>query len=456
MAGMKQPANKSHFLLPDLGEGVHEAELISWKVKPGDTVDEHQTLAEMETDKALVEVPSPWKGVVSELCGEVGDIINVGSVLVRYDVGGDTASNGSPQKQAASDAKAKQASASEDEGKSEDAGTVVGNVSGELSIPTRFAERRAESNGTAHGGKALATPAVRRIAREVGVDINRVPGSGRGGRVTASDIETFARGGGSPGSTTSRPAPAAKQRTAPSESSFAPVAVSREGVDETIPFRGVRRKIAESLDRSVKTAVHFTVVDEADITALDAKRKEYARVLGEKLSLLPFIMMAVSRGLRVHPSLNANVDDEAQQILQKGTINLGCAVDTDHGLMVPVIPRADTLSPVQLAQQVSDIARGCRDRTIARERLTGGTFTISNVGSYGGMFATPIINYPEVGVLAVGRAKEKVMVSNGAFYAGVALPLSLSCDHRVVDGAEGARFLNTVVRLLEDPESLLG
>jgi len=456
MAGMKQPADKSHFLLPDLGEGVHEAELIAWKVKPGDTVDEHQTLAEMETDKALVEVPSPWKGVVSETCGEVGDIINVGSVLVRYDIGGESTSNGSPKKQAAGQAKPKQASSSSDDaGESEDAGTVVGNVSGELSIPTRFAERRAESNGTAHSGKALATPAVRRIAREAGVDINRVPGSGRGGRVTASDIETFVSGGGSGAGTTTRTAPSQSRRAAPSEPSFAPVAVSRDGVDETIPFRGVRRKIAESLDRSVKTAVHFTVVDEADVTALDAKRKEYARVLGEKLSLLPFIMIAVCRGLRVHPSLNANVDDEAQEILQKGTINLGCAVDTDHGLMVPVIPRADTLSPVQLAQQVSDIARGCRDRTIERERLSGGTFTISNVGSYGGMFATPIINYPEVGILAAGRAYEKVLTRDGMFYAGMVLPLSMSCDHRVVDGAEGARFLQTVVKLLQNPGTLL-
>ena len=218
----------------------------------------------------------------------------------------------------------------------------------------------------------------------------------------------------------------------------------------------MRRKIAQALSHSVHTAVHFTVVDEADVTALDKKRREYARVLGRKLSLLPFVMIAVCRALRQHPALNANVDDEHEDIIQRAAINLGCAVDTEHGLMVPVIPNADRLSIVQLGDAVTDLALQCRDRSIPRERLLGGTFTISNVGSYGGMFATPIINYPEVAILAAGHAKEKVLVKSGAFYAGVVLPLSMSCDHRVVDGGEGARFLNTVVRMLEEPEGLLG
>ena len=231
--------------------------------------------------------------------------------------------------------------------------------------------------------------------------------------------------------------------------------ISGEGVAEKIPFRGVRRKIAQSLDRSVKTAVHFTVVDEADVTMLDRKRKEYANVLGRKLSFLPFVMTAICQALRQHPSLNANVDDAAEEILLRKVINLGCAVDTDHGLMVPVINNADQLSLVQLADAVKDVATGCRNRTIERERLQGGTFTISNVGSDGGMFATPIINYPEVAILAAGRVHEKVMAKDGAIFAGKAMPLSLSCDHRVVDGAEGARFLNTVVKLMEDPERLV-
>jgi pyruvate dehydrogenase E2 component (dihydrolipoamide acetyltransferase) len=232
--------------------------------------------------------------------------------------------------------------------------------------------------------------------------------------------------------------------------------VNTDGIKQRIPFRGVRRKIAQALDLSVKTAVHFTVVDTADVTALDRKRKEYAAILGTKLSMLPFIMLAVTKALKKHPALNANVDDAKEEILWKEPVHLGCAVDTDHGLMVPVIRNAERCSVGELANAVRGLAKACKERTVAREDLIGGTFTISNVGSYGGTFATPIINYPEVAILAAGKAKEQVLTKNGAFYAGLVLPLSLSCDHRVVDGAEGARFLNTVVELLENPDRLLG
>lgn len=453
MAGLKQPADKSHFLLPDLGEGVHEAELIKWRVKPGQVVKEMDILAEMETDKALVEVPSPWGGTIKELCGKEGEILHVGNVLVRYDIGGAAPAAAPKPAAAAPAAKAAAPAAAAPAAKEgEDAGTVVGNVSGTLTVSDRFARRAAEHvEAATTNGKALATPAVRRIARELKVDINRVPGSGRGGRVTAGDIERAASG------KAPAAAPAARTSAAPAERSPAPAPViSGDGIAARIPFRGVRRKIAQALDLSVKTAVHFTVVDEADVTALERKRKEYSTVLGQKLSLLPFIMLAVTKALKKHPTVNCNVDDAKEEILIKSVINLGCAVDTDHGLMVPVIHSADQLSVVQLADAVKDLAAKCHNRTVAREQLTGGTFTISNVGSYGGMFATPIINYPEIAILAAGRAKEKVLVKNGQFYAGQVLPLSLSCDHRVIDGAEGARFLNTVVKLLEDPASLVG
>jgi len=450
MAGVTQPTDQSHFILPDLGEGVHEAELLKWRVSVGDTIKEHETLADMETDKAVVEVPSPWTGVVSELCGSEGDIINVGNILVKYDIGGESAATSPDPPQESAE--------SESEGEDGDAGTVVGNVSGELTVSSRFARRSDEADvDTNHSGRSLATPAVRRIARELGVDIGRIRGTGRGGRVTASDVHGFASGGVADRS------PAATSETA--VSSFAPQSVpvptdlppvDASGVSEVVPFRGVRRKIAQALDLSVKTAVHFTVVDEANVTAIDAKRREYANVLGQKLSLLPFVMTAVCRALGRHPELNAIVDDAKSEILRKDGVNLGCAVDTEHGLMVPVIHGAQSLSIAQLGNAVSQLARGCKDRSIERERLQGGTFTISNVGSYGGMFATPIINYPEVAILAAGRAKERVLAEDGRMFVGKVLPLSLSCDHRVVDGAEGARFLNTVVKLLEDPDTLIG
>lgn len=444
---IKQPPDKSHFLLPDLGEGVAEAELISWKVQVGQDVAEHQTLAEMETDKALVEVPSPWAGTIRELHGSAGDIINVGNVLVSY--GG---------KAAATSPEAKpQASAPAEE--SDDAGTVVGNVSGELSMPASFARQ----DSIPSGAKAQATPAVRRIARDLSININAVNGTGRGGRVTASDVHAHASDGSVATTTITQP----ETRSAPiaepvvqDPAQAMPLATTRvaitpEGTIEKVPFRGVRRKIAQSLHHSVQTTVHFTVVDEADITRLDQKRAGFGSLLGTRLSLLPFVMTAVCAALRKHPTLNANMDDFMEEIHIKGPVNLGCAVDTDHGLMVPVINAAQELTFVQIAQQVRDLAAACRDRSIPRESLAGGTFTISNVGSAGGMFSTPIINYPEVAILAVGRAKETVLTRNGAFYAGLVLPLSLSCDHRVVDGAEGARFLGTLVSLLEAPETLL-
>jgi pyruvate dehydrogenase E2 component (dihydrolipoamide acetyltransferase) len=448
---------------------VHEAELIKWRVNAGDAVKEHQTIAEMETDKALVEVPSPWTGVIAELCGNPGDIINVGSVLVRYKVGG--AAAGSAQaatRPATSRAEPKVVAAPKPEQAGEDAGTVVGTMSGSLGVPSRFA-RKPEHEAVSHaGGKALATPAVRRIARDLGVDIRAVQGTGRGGRVTATDVEGASRGTHDvTRETAASRVPMAQPLTpamvqepatiqvAPSAPMVAMPAVSQDGIRQRIPFRGVRRKIAQALDLSVKTAVHFTVVDQADVTALDRKRKEYAAILGTKLSMLPFIMLAVTKALRKHPGLNANVDDAKEEILLKEPVHLGCAVDTDHGLMVPVIRNAERLSVGELANAVRALAKGCKERTIAREDLVGGTFTISNVGSYGGMFATPIINYPEVAILAAGKAKEQVLTRNGAFYAGLVLPLSLSCDHRVVDGAEGARFLNSVVEFLQAPECLL-
>jgi pyruvate dehydrogenase E2 component (dihydrolipoamide acetyltransferase) len=461
MAGVKQPSDKSHFLLPDLGEGLAEAELISWKVQPGDTVKDSQTLAEMQTDKALVEVPSPWAGTVTELCGKPGEIIKVGAVLVRYGAAKAAAPAKAAPVAAAAGASSNGnacmssqiASGAADADKPADAGTVVGTMTGTLTVSERFARRAPETVEAVREGKALATPAVRGLAKKFGVDIQKVPGTGRGGRVTASDVAAFAENGASA-------APAAASAGAgfaPRAATIAPgsVYIDQNDVAQRVPFRGVRRKIAEALSRSVQTAVHFTVVDEADVTALEAKRKEYSKVVGEKLSMLPFIMAAVCRALKKHPSLNAVVDDAKGEIILKSAVNLGCAVDTDAGLMVPVIRNAGAMAPVQLAQGVKTLAAKCKDRTIAREESLGGTFTISNVGSYGGMFATPVINYPEVAILAAGRAKERVCTKDGKFYAGLVLPLSLSCDHRVVDGAEGARFLNTVVRLLEDPDALL-
>ena len=448
-------ANPDQFILPDLGEGVHEAELIKWRVQVGQTVDEHDILAEMETDKALVEVPSPRAGVIAALHGKEGDILKVGSVLVEYT---SDASSPPASRPAPPDApKAASPSAPEPHTKSEreDAGTVVGQVGGDL------------AGLTARDGKALATPAVRRLARELGIDINQVPGSGIGGRVTEKDVRAFASGGsphaaGAP----SRPAPAPTAVTpaslpdvrAPSHTPApAQQAAIPPGADTAvIPFRGVRRTIANRLRESVSTAVHFTVMDEADATELDSLRRRLAAASGEKVSFLPFVCSAVCRVLSGRfGALNATVDDKAEQIVQHRAVHLGIATDTDTGLMVPVIRDTDKLGVLEIARQIDAIARSARDRSIPREQLLGSTFTISNVGSHAGRFATPVINYPEVGILAVGRVREGMVTRDGWFRVGKLLPLSLACDHRVVDGATGALALAEIVRLLQEPEQLL-
>lgn len=465
--------NPNEFILPDLGEGVHEAELIKWRVAVGDTVAEHDILAEMETDKALVEVPSPRGGVIKALNGDEGEILNVGIVLVEYeDDGEEEITQPSAQKRDAH-AQARASLPTDDKSSAaprEDAGTVVGKVGGDL------------AGISAIDGKALATPAVRRIARDLGIDINLVPGTGMGGRVTDKDVRAFTGSGTNAAPTpthqatvcmpvpqdtsssraTSTPmlsvpaipaAPGASAVPTPNQSpAFAP------GADNAkVPFRGIRRKIASRLRESVDTAVHFTVMDEADVSDLDTLRKKLAAASGEKVSFLPFVCAAVSRALTEQFGvLNATVDDAAEEITQHRSVHLGIAIDTESGLMVPVIRDADRLGVLEVGRHIGAIAKAARDRTIPREQLMGSTFTISNVGSYAGRFATPIINYPEVGILAAGRVREGMVVGKGGWFrVGKLLPLSLACDHRVVDGATGALCLARIVELLQEPEQLL-
>lgn len=491
------------FILPDLGEGVHEAELISWKVKPGERVEEHQTVAEMETDKALVEVPSPRAGVIKELRGNPGDIMKVGEIAWTYEGaagagaapapgiaaasgGMPTARGGhgsTPPKQAAP-AHASPRPSARDGGHAdvaqeerEDAGTVVGQMTGGV------------AGMTATEGKALATPAVRRLARDMGVDIDAVAGSGIGGRVTEKDVRAASSGGGMDTARSGHGSTSEAQRMPTQSRGHAARAEDREIIDTTarestrnngpatltptsvpdraparipaqsditrIPFRGVRRTIANRLRQSVDTAVHFTVMDEADVSALDGVRKRMAAASGEKLSFLPFVMSAVCRALKAFPSLNSTVDDEAGEINRHRAIHLGMAADTEHGLTVPVIFDADSLGALQIAREIESLARATRDRSIARDQLMGSTFTVSNVGSYAGRFATPVINYPEVAILGVGRVREGVAVKDGAIRIAKLMPLSLAADHRTVDGAEAARCLQHIIDLLQAPEGLL-
>lgn len=453
--------NPNDFILPDLGEGVHEAELIAWRVQVGQTVAEHDILAEMETDKALVEVPSPRAGTIAALHGNPGETLHVGNPLVSYKGDGDSASAPPKTKEAAkepsSNGPARTAVHAEER---EDAGTVVGQMSG------------AAAGMSAEPGKALATPAVRRLARDLGVNIDAIAGTGIGGRVTEKDVRGAVGGGTSRAPAKPQPsarpaaapsAPASPARTAPVPTRQAPSIPAGEDTLR-IPFRGVRRTIANRLRESVNQAVHFNVMDEADISALDTLRRKLAAASGEKLSVLPFVASALCRVLSqpAFRAMNSTVDEKPGDsssdafIVQHRAVHMGIATDTESGLMVPVIRDCDAFGVLEIGRHITAIAAAARDRSIGRDQLMGSTFTISNVGSHAGRFATPIINYPEVGILAVGRARPSPVVRGGGIFVGNLLPLSLACDHRVVDGATAALALAKVIEMLQDPEQLLG
>ncbi len=465
-------SNPDIFILPDLGEGVHEAELLKWRVSVGQAVKEHDILADMETDKAVVEVPSPRDGVIAQLHGSEAEILNVGNPLVSY-VPATGAAAKAPVEVLAPAAAEEAEEPAEPAPRAEDAGTVVGNMSG------------AAAGISAAPGKALATPAVRRLARDLGIDIDTVQGTGIGGRVLEKDVR--GSGGAAPApapkaapahvpapqvrnvptapirhAAPTKPAPVAKPAPAAPTASPRSIPVSASTDDVTrIPFRGVRRTIAARLRESVNQAVHFTVMDEADCGQVDSLRRKLASASGEKVSFLPFVASAVCRVLSdsQFKALNATVneaDPDAAEIIQHRSVHMGIATDTDNGLMVPVIRDCDHLGVLEVSRAIAHLAESARTRSIARENLMGSTFTITNVGSHAGRFATPIINYPEVGILAVGRAREGVAVNKGSISITKLLPLSLACDHRVVDGALAALALARIIELLQNPEQLMG
>ena len=487
MAHAKTAANPNDFILPDLGEGVHEAELLKWRVSVGQVVKEHDILADMETDKAVVEVPSPRDGTIAALHGGEGEVLHVGNALVTFaDAPGSAGPAAIEAKihgksdqvaQIAENLPTNGTKLPKSEEAREDAGTVVGAVGTELGGVSRT------------DGKALATPAVRRLARDLGVEIDAISGTGMGGRVTDKDVRAAQSGSASragssaPASAKSgapprAPAPAARPSTggkpssdndlyaalqtpAPRASAPSPARTENRtdapGDTQRIPFRGVRRTIANRLRESITQTVHFTVMDEADVSALESLRKKLAAASGEKVSFLPFVAAAVCRCLAGEFSqFNSTSDDTNEEIVRHRAVHLGIATDTDNGLMVPVIRDCDKLGVLEISRNIAHVAQAARARTASREMLMGSTFTISNVGSHAGRFATPIINYPEVGILAVGRARDGVVVRQGGIAVGKLLPLSLACDHRVVDGAAAALMLARLIELLQSPDQLLG
>lgn len=430
---------KFEYRFPELGEGLHEGEIIKVHVKVGDTVTDDDVIMEVQNDKAIVEVPCPVNGKVLEVLVKDGQVCHVGEVVAIIDAEGEL------PEQAAPAAEAPKAEAP--------APAAAEAAPAPAAAKTEAAPAAASK---ADGGPVLATPSVRKFAREKGVDLTQVNGTGKNGRITRDDVNGF---GGAPAAAAETAAPAAEQTGAPAASEATKAAPAAAGTpyrpEERIPFKGIRKIIANAMSKSVYTAPHVTIMDEVDVTelvALRAKYKPYAEKKGSKLTYLPFIVKALVAACREFPILNATLDEANQEIVLRKYYNIGIATDTDNGLIVPVIEDADRKNLFKIADSIRDLAARGRDGKLAPNELKGSTISISNIGSAGGMFFTPVINFPEVAILGTGRITEKAIVRNGEIVAAPVMALSLSFDHRLIDGATAQNFMNFIKTLLAQPE----
>jgi pyruvate dehydrogenase E2 component (dihydrolipoamide acetyltransferase) len=411
------------FKLPDLGEGVVEGEIVGWLVKPGDVVKEDQGLVELMTDKATVTVPSPVAGTVLKTYGNVGEMAKVHAPLVDFELAG------TAPKQA--DGHAREEAPGQEPPKTQPATPPVPAAAARAATPAQ---------------KVLATPVTRRMAREHHIDLGMISGSGPQGRVLKTDVEAFLASGGARGN--------AAESSARPVQSWVPLASS--AVDQRVPLRGLRKKIAEKMVRSKFTAPHYAFVEEVDVSSLVRLREDInaqLRPRGVKLSFLPFFVKAVTTAFRKFPQVNANMDEATQELIIRGEMNIGIATMTDQGLTVPVIKQADRRGLLNLAEEINRLATAARDQKLKLEELSGGTFTITSLGQTGGLFATPIINHPEVAIMGVHRMRKRPLVlENDQIAVRPVMNFSFCFDHRVIDGATGADFAYEVLKYVEHPE----
>ncbi|MED4226154.1 dihydrolipoamide acetyltransferase family protein [Neobacillus cucumis] len=421
------------FKMPDIGEGIHEGEIVKWFVKPGDKVQEDDVLCEIQNDKAVVEIPSPVEGTVQEVLVGEGTVATVGQVLVTFDAPGYENLQFKGDDHAEEAPKQAEAPAAQ-----------------EAQAPAAQAQPQAEADPNR---RVVAMPSVRKYAREKGVDIRQVTGSGDNARVLKTDIDAFLSGG----------APVATQAAAPAAAEEAPKAAPAPIPQGEYPetrekMSGIRKAIAKAMVNSKHTAPHVTLMDEIDVTKLVAHRKKFKEVAaakGIKLTFLPYIVKALTSALREFPVLNTSLDDATSEIIHKHYYNIGIAADTEKGLLVPVVKDADRKSVFTISNEINELAGKARDGKLAPNEMKGASCTISNIGSAGGQWFTPVINHPEVAILGVGRIAEKPIVLNGEIVAAPVLALSLSFDHRMIDGATAQNAMNHIKRLLNDPELLL-
>ena len=414
------------FKLPDIGEGVVEGEIVTWHVEVGSPVSEDDAIVDVMTDKSTVTIPSPYSGTIVALNGEVGDMVAVGAVLVEFESAGESGSEpeASPEPVEAEPSEEAMPEAPKTEEKEEESRSPQPTTP--AVTPTATAPRAANST-------VLASPAVRRRARETGIDLSMVVGSGRGGRIQQSDLDAaLATGGSNPS---------------------APRSVKRVGTRE-MKVVGLRRKIAEQMVISTSSIPHFSYFEEVDVTALEELRQllNSGRVEGQpKLTYLPFIMLALSKAFERHKKCNAVFDDESGVVTEHDAVNLGIATQTDRGLYVPVVKHVEAMDVWQAATEMQRVTGSARDGTATLDDLSGSTFTITSLGRDGGLGATPIINHPEVGILGVHKARDMPVARSGSIVIRRIMNLSSSWDHRIVDGADGAALVQDLKKMLENP-----
>lgn len=429
------------FRLPDIGEGIHEGEIVKWFVKAGDTVKEDDILCEVQNDKAVVEIPSPVEGTVEEVLVGEGTVAVVGDVLIRLDAPG------------YEDLKLK----GDEHAEEKAAATTEAQVQATAEAGQPIAKEQAAPAEADTTKRVIAMPSVRKFAREQGINIQDVAGSGKNGRIMKEDIEAFASGGqvAQQADVQQADEAAVEETTAPQA---APVVLEGEFPETREKMSGIRRAIAKAMVHSKQTAPHVTLMDEVDVTELVAHRKKFkdmAAEQGVKLTYLPYVVKALVATLRKFPEFNRSLDDATQEIIQKHYYNVGIAADTEKGLLVPVIKHADRQSIFALSNEINDLATKARDGKLAPHEMKGASMSITNIGSAGGQWFTPVINHPEVAILGIGRISEKPVIKNGEIVGAHVLALSLSFDHRMIDGATAQNALNYLKRLLSEPELLL-
>ncbi len=426
------------FKFPDIGEGITEGKILKWYVRKGQEIKSGESVVKMETDKVVTDIPSPRDGIISAIFGKEGELINVGDSLVEIEIEG-------VEGEAAQEVAKEKPKPATEEAIDEKGFGVVGTieVAGDAAyLPASdegmpiTAEKKEETVR-----KALTTPVARAMAKDLGVDINKVPGTGPAGRVMKKDIkkyhEAFQKGEVKPG-------------LEPELPSILPV--------EYQSLSQIRKTIAKNMIRSKQNAAHMTVFEEVEVSELVRMRSTYKEQFlkeGLKFSYMSFIFKAVAEALKLHPVLNSELDLENNRMVYKKYFHINIAVDTEEGLVVPVIRNVDKLSIRQLTAKILEIAEKARERKLTLDDMKDGSFTVTNYGSIAGTYGVPVINYPQAAILGIGRIKKVPVVKNDEVTIGQVLPLSMSVDHRIVDGGEAARFILTVMNFLKDPVSLL-